>query len=76
MWQYDAVFELIHTHNLIKNAYENYSDVFTSGDEDKIKEATEQYASIVSKAMSAALANGDEDIATYFENMYPVLQNR
>lgn len=59
----------------ITSAYEEYSNAFTSGDPDKIKEATKQYANIVSNAMATALANGDEDVATYFENMYPTLKS-
>ena len=59
----------------ITDAYEKYSDAFASGDKDKIKEATEKYASTISDAMATALTNGDSDVADYFENMYPALQS-
>lgn len=57
----------------ITDAAENYNDAFASGDEKKIKEAADKYASTVSTAMSTA-ANKDSDVATYFENMYPTLK--
>jgi len=59
----------------ITDAYEKYQDAFTSGDESKIKEASDEYAEIVATAMDNAIANGDSDVATYFENMYPTLQS-
>ena len=59
----------------ITDAAEKYNEAFTSGDETKIKEAADEYADIVSSAMSTAIANGDSDVATYFENMYPTLKS-
>jgi len=60
----------------ITSAYEEYSDAFSSGDEDKIKKATDKYASLLTSATSAAIENGDSDVATYFNNvMYPTLQS-
>lgn len=60
----------------ITDAYDEYYTAFTSGDEDKIKEATEKYASTVSNAMSTAFENGDKDVAKYFDNMYPALKDK
>lgn len=59
----------------ITEAYEKYNDAFTSGDESKIKEATENYAKVLTDATSSAIANSDTDVATYFESMYPALQS-
>ncbi len=59
----------------ITDAAEKYNEAFTSGDEGKIKEAADEYASLVSTAMATAIANGDSDVATYFENMYPILKS-
>ena len=59
----------------IIDAAEKYNEAFTSGDETKIKEAADEYASLVSNAMATAIANGDSDVATYFENMYPTLKS-
>lgn len=59
----------------ITDAYEEYQEAFTSGDEDRIKEATEKYAEILTEATAKAIANGDSDVATYFEGMYPTLRS-
>lgn len=63
------------TFKSITDAAEKYNEAFTSGDESKIKEATDEYANLVSTAMADAIANGDADVATYFKNMYPELQS-
>ncbi len=59
----------------ITDAYDEYQKAFTSGDEEKIKEATDEYAKILTDATSIAIANNDSDIASYFENMYPTLNS-
>ena len=59
----------------ITDTAEKYNEAFTSGDEVKIKEAADEYANLVSTAMATAIANGDSDVATYFENMYPALKS-
>lgn len=59
----------------ITDAAEKYNEAFTFGDETKIKEAADEYAVLVSTAMATAIANGDSDVATYFENMYPTLKS-
>lgn len=59
----------------ITDAYEGYQEAFTSGDEGKIKEATEKYAEILTEVTAKAIANGDSDVATYFEGMYPTLRS-
>ncbi len=58
----------------ITDAAEKYNEAFVSGDEVKMKAAADEYASLVSTAMSTAIANGDADVAAYFENMYPTLK--
>ena len=59
----------------ITNAYDEYSDALNSGDKSKIAEASEKYASTLTEAMDSAMANGDTDVASYFENMYPAMQS-
>ena len=59
----------------ITDAYEKYQEAFTSGDKDKIKETTENYAKVLTEATSTAIANGNSDVATYFESMYPTLKS-
>ena len=59
----------------ITDAYEEYNEAFISGDENKIKEASEKYANTVSDAINNAITNGDSDVADYFENMYPALHS-
>ena len=59
----------------ITDAYEKYQEAFTSNDEEKIKAAADDYAKVLTDATSTAIANGDSDVATYFENMYPTLKS-
>lgn len=59
----------------VTDAAEKYNEAFTSGDKTKIKEVANEYADLVSTAMATAIANGDSDVATYFENMYPTLKS-
>ncbi len=59
----------------ITDAAQKYNDAFISGDKSEIKEAADEYADFVSTAMTTAIANGDSDVATYFENMYPTLKS-
>lgn len=59
----------------ITNSAEKYNEAFTSGNEVKIKEAADKYAKLLSIAMDTAIANGDSDVATYFQNMYPTLKS-
>ena len=59
----------------ILDAAEKYNEAFTLGDDAKIKEAADEYANLLSTAMTTAIANGDSDVATYFENMYPALKS-
>lgn len=58
----------------ITDAAEKYNEAFMSGNEEEIKKASDEYASLLSSAMATAIANGDSDVATYFENMYPTLK--
>lgn len=58
----------------ITDSAEKYNEAFASGNKERTKEAADEYASLVSTAMSTAIANGDSDVATYFENMYPTLK--
>lgn len=59
----------------ITDAAEKYNEAFISGNEEEIKKASDEYASILSTAMAIAIENGDLDVATYFENMYPTLKS-
>ena len=62
---YDKVFK-----NLI-DSYNRYMDVIASGDESKIEQAQSDYAKLFTESMKQI---DDESVITYFENMYPELQ--
>lgn len=66
--QYDEQFDAI---NKTKEAYDK---AFSSGDDSAIQKASQDYANILSDAMNLATENYDEDVADYFRNMYPELQ--
>ena len=63
------------TFKQIADAAEKYNEAFLFGNEEEIKKASDEYASLLSAAMATAIANGDSDVATYFENMYPTLKS-
>lgn len=67
--------DYVNTFKNITDAYEEYRNAFISNDESKIKQATENYAKVLTDATSTAIANSDSDVAAYFENMYPELQS-
>ena len=66
--QYDEQF------NLINKAKEAYDNAVISGNQDKIKETADAYAKTLQSAIDSATANCDYDVADYFKNMYPELQ--
>lgn len=66
--QYDEQFDLIN------RAKESYDKASLTGDKTKVKEAAENYSKILTNAVNLAMENSDKDIAHYFENMYPSLQ--
>lgn len=57
--------------------YQNYQKQATENglDSEEAKQASEQYAQNMSKAIQKALENGDDEIANYFESLYPDLQS-
>ena len=55
----------------INKAYEKYQDAFTSGDEEAIEKAKQNYAEIVQGAIEGL---DDQSVIDYFNNMYPDLQ--
>ena len=60
--------------NLINKAKETYDDALVSGDRDKIKKASDEYAQVLQSAIDLAMQNSDADVADYFKSMYPELQ--
>ncbi len=58
----------------INEVKEKYDEALLSGNEDKIKETAENYCKTLTDSMDEAIANDDKDVAHYFENMYPELQ--
>jgi len=66
--QYDEQF------NQINEAKEALNEASASGDEDKIKAASEEYAQTLQSAIDMAMQNNDYDVADYFKSMYPDLQ--
>lgn len=60
--------------NDINGAYRKYQDAAVLGDEREIAKAAEDYAKIITDAVSMALDSGDAGVADYFKSMYPELQ--
>ena len=59
---------------LINKAKEAYDGVLISGDGDKIRKASDEYARALQSAIDMAMQNSDVDVADYFKSMYPELQ--
>lgn len=57
--------------------YQNYQKQATENglDSEEAKQASEQYAQNMSEAIQKALENGDDEVANYFESLYPDLQS-
>ncbi|MCM1115893.1 MAG: hypothetical protein NC397_10410, partial [Clostridium sp.] len=55
----------------ITDAYSDYREAFATGNEDSIKKAQENFASILTQATEGV---SDESVVDYFNNMYPELQ--
>lgn len=57
--------------------YQNYQNQATENglDSEEAKKASEQYAQNMSEAIQKALENGDDEVANYFESLYPDLQS-
>ena len=66
--QYDEQF------NLINKAKEAYDNAVVSGNQNKIEEASDEYAKTLQSAIDLAMGNYDYDVADYFKAMYPELQ--
>lgn len=58
----------------VNKAKEAYDTAFVSGNENRIQEEANRFASVLSGAVNVALKNNDTDVAGYFRNMYPELQ--
>lgn len=57
--------------------YQNYQKQATENglDSEEAKKASEQYAQNMSEAIQKAIENGDDEVANYFESLYPDLQS-
>lgn len=57
--------------------YQNYQKQATENgfDSEEAKKASEQYAQNMSEAIQKALENDDDEVANYFESLYPDLQS-
>lgn len=66
--QYDEQFDLIN------KAKEEYNKAIQSGNEENIKSYAEEYAKTLQSAIDLATNNYDYDVADYYKNMYPELQ--
>lgn len=62
----------------IQNAYKNYSNAVVSyGDTSKeAQDALEIYNQVLEEGIQTSLQNGKSDIANYFKQLYPELQNQ
>ena len=61
--------------NDINGAYQKYQDAAVLGDEQEAAKAAEDYAKIITDAVSMALESGDAGVADYFKSMHPELQS-
>lgn len=61
-------------YNLINQYKEAYNEALKTNDSEAIEKASNNYAEILSSAINMAIANGDTDVASYFEDMYPEMQ--
>lgn len=66
--QYDEQFDAIN------KAKEAYDKAFANGDKEQIDVASKEFADTLNSAMNLAMDNYDDDVADYFRNMYPDLQ--
>lgn len=55
----------------VNEAYKKYKDAFTSGDENEIEKAKQNYAEIIQEVTEGV---NDQSVIDYFNNMYPELQ--
>lgn len=55
----------------VNEAYKKYKDAFTSGDENEIEKAKQNYAEIIQEVTEGV---NDQSVIDYFNSMYPELQ--
>lgn len=58
----------------ILDDYDKYQEAANSKDKKRTKEAKQTLVESISGVMDDALKNGDKDVLSYFENMYPELK--
>lgn len=58
----------------ILDDYDKYQEAANSKDKKRAKEAKQTLVESISGVMDDALKNGDKDVVSYFENMYPELK--
>lgn len=58
----------------ILDDYDKYQETANSKDKKRVKEAKQTLVESISGVMDDALKNGDKDVVSYFENMYPELK--
>lgn len=58
----------------ILDDYDKYQETANSKDKKRAKEAKQTLIESISGVMDDALKNGDKDVVSYFENMYPELK--
>lgn len=58
----------------ILDDYDKYQETANSKDKKRAKEAKQTLVESISGVMDDALKNGDKDVVSYFENMYPELK--
>lgn len=59
----------------ITDKYSEYQKAKLNGDKKAIADAEKEYTETLVKAYNDALTNGDTDVADYFKDMYPQLQD-
>lgn len=59
----------------IINDYNDYQKAVENGDKETVKETKQTLVESISSAMDEALKNGDDDVLSFFQNMYPDLKS-
>lgn len=59
----------------IINDYNDYQKAVENGDKETVKETKQTLVESISGAMDEALKNGDDDVLSFFQNMYPDLKS-
>lgn len=61
-------------YNALKDTAKKYNEAKISGNNNSIKQASEEFSNALDNATKTATKNDDFDVAEYFKNLYPTIQ--